>query len=132
LHFTMRNAQVEVREGHDVSVLASPSRAVGRVVNRSTGYWYAPSVRHVDATGRALRYGGSVFAAWFMALPGFSALFAIGSMLEAFLPSKRWVFSHSLRLVALGFSWLGVPDVCRSDGRQRCLRAHRTVGRWCP
>ena len=35
LHFSMRDAHVEVREGHDVSVLASPSRAGAQ----SEGLW---------------------------------------------------------------------------------------------
>lgn len=133
--FRMQDVRIDVLEGHDVSVLARPSGAAVRVANRSIGYWYSVDVHRMGAFKRWAWYTGAFVAAWFMSLPVFSALFAIGALIEAFHPRHSWSLSFFNKIIALGFLgalFLTYADVMAGNDTlgaiDRWLDGARSVG----
>ncbi len=104
MRFQLRDANVDVLEGHRLSVLMTPGdeRAL-RIVNHSTGYYYSIEVfRSTAARVVWDRFWPFIIGA-FMAMPCLSLLFAIGAPIEAFSRNKGWACSSPLlKLIALG------------------------------
>lgn len=104
LCFKLRDANVDVLEGHSVSMLVRDSDGdVVRLLNHTTGYYYRIQVWKVGAGRRIWDCLWPFMISGFMAMPCLNLLFLIGASIEAFGGRKGWAASSLLlKLVVLG------------------------------
>ena len=104
LCFKLRDANVDVLEGHNVSALVRESDGdVVRLLNHTTGYYYRIQVWKVGAGRRIWDCLWPFMISGFMAMPCLNLLFLIGASIEAFGSRKGWAASSLiLKLVVLG------------------------------